>query len=194
MEIWSTFILNRSKRWRQTWMNERMNERLVNHSSRKFKVAHYDTERHMSISYCALSRARNACGHSASFCCELWKKVDHLVASREKRNALVISENVATSSRYHFCEYFQNIRFPRKILEILWKQSEKIQKLFRECFLQIVPVSWRCFWKIKIYYIYCTCNNYLYIFDNCVSYLKVQNYQKNILCLYIQKIFVEKNL
>lgn len=37
--------LNCSGRSGQTWMNERMNERLVNHSSRKFKVASYDTER-----------------------------------------------------------------------------------------------------------------------------------------------------
>jgi len=37
-------------------MNERMNERLVNHSSRKFKVARYDT--HVYIVLCVIKSTR----------------------------------------------------------------------------------------------------------------------------------------
>lgn len=84
-------------------------------------------ERRTPISHCALSRARNACGHSTSFSRELWEKVDYLDASfqRRKRNTLAISENVTTSCRYRFYEYFQNILLKRA-LEILRKRYSTI--------------------------------------------------------------------
>ncbi|KAL0102225.1 hypothetical protein PUN28_018635 [Cardiocondyla obscurior] len=62
-------------------MNEWMNERLVNHSNRKFKAACYDSERNRERDarlYCIVCyQEHTMCDHLTFFCRELWEKVNH---------------------------------------------------------------------------------------------------------------------
>lgn len=60
-------------------MTERVNERPVNHLSRKFKAAGYDTERRVPVAaLCVIKSTQRVRSLDILFCLRLGERVDHL--------------------------------------------------------------------------------------------------------------------
>lgn len=113
-------------------------------------------EKRVPISYCALSRTRNACGHLTSFCFKLGKKVNHLdhQACRGKENALAvfaINEKINVLSRDYFadigniCTYFKNIL---KIFCVCENKYKNIKNIISRIFKKYLKIIYS--WKPKI--------------------------------------------